>query len=381
MELLLKVVDGPSDGSWRGLKARFDASGGLIGRAETARLSLPDSSRTVSRFHAHISCSGQEFFLEEMGSRNAATINGRALKAGTKELLRPGDEVRIGRFLLAVEFDDPDFPATQVIDRPLRQLEPDEDSQPTRIAFRDGTGSGAPKSKDELLLSAFREGAGVQLDLPAGLRPEFMRTLGQVLRALAAGVRSLTWERDPLQGESSSDQRRARLRRADPIRAAAEDARWLCALLTTGEDGAGAPDGQVQEMIDDLAARLAATRAAANAAVEQTESSLSPAALEERLQTSLFLDELLPMRRKARLWDLYRKMHGSASTARPADDAGGRSDGRQGEPSAAASGVRALFNHAFAQAYEAEVSRLRTHRHSNFAFQQASLASSPKPRD
>jgi len=381
MELLLKVVDGPSDGSWRGLKARFDASGGLIGRAETARLSLPDSSRTVSRFHAHISCSGEEFFLEEMGSRNAATINGRALKAGTKELLRPGDEVRIGRFLLAVEFDDPDFPATQVIDRPLQQVEPDEDSQPTRIAFRDGTGSGAPKSKEELLLSAFREGAGVQLDLPAGLRPEFMRTLGQVLRALAAGVRSLTWEREPLQGESSSDKRRARLRRADPIRAAAEDARWLAALLTAGEDGAGAPDGQVQEMIDDLAARLAAMRAAANAAVEQTESSLSPAALEERLQTSLFLDELLPMRRKARLWDLYRKTHGSASTARPADDAGGRSDGRQAEPSSAASGVRELFNHAFAQAYEAEVSRLRTHRHSNFAFQQASLASSPKLRD
>jgi predicted component of type VI protein secretion system len=379
MELLLKVIDGPSDGSWRGLKARFDASGGLIGRAETARLSLPDSSRTVSRFHAHVSCSGEEFFLEEMGSRNAATINGRALKAGTKELLRPGDEVRIGRFLLAVEFDDPDFPATQVIDRPLQQLEQDEDNQPTRIAFRDGTGSGTPRSKDERLLSAFREGAGVQLDLPAGLRPEFMRTLGEVLRALAAGVRGLTSEREPLQGESTPDKRRARLRRADPIRTAADDARWLSALLTSGEDGTGAPHGQVQEMIDDVAARLSAMRAAANAAVEQTESSLSPAALEERLATSLFLDELLPMRRKARLWDLYRRTHGSASTARP-EDAGGRSNGKQDEPSAAASGVRELFNHAFAQAYEAEVSRLRTHRHSNFAFQQASLASSPKPR-
>lgn len=380
MELLLKVVDGPSDGSWRGLKARFDASGGLIGRAETARLSLPDSSRTVSRFHAHVSCSGEEFFLEEMGSRNAATINGKALKAGTKELLRPGDEVRIGRFLLAVEFDDPDFPATQVVDRPLQQLEQDEDNQPTRIVFRDGTGSGAPKSKEERLLGAFQEGAGVQLDLPAGLRPEFMRTVGQVLRALVAGVRSLTSEREPLQGESASDKRRARLRRADPIRTAADDARWLSTLLTSGEDDAGAPHGQVQEMLDDLAARLAAMRAAANAAVEQTESSLSPAALEGRLEASLFLDELLPMRRKARLWDLYRRTHGSASTARAQDDAGGGSNGKQGEPSAAASGVRELFNHAFAQAYEAEVSRLRTHRHSNFAFQQALLASSPKPR-
>jgi predicted component of type VI protein secretion system len=379
MELLLKVVDGPSDGSWRGLKARFDASGGLIGRAETARLSLPDSSRTVSRFHAHVSCSGEEFFLEEMGSRNAATINGRALKAGTKELLRPGDEVRIGRFLLAVEFDDPDFPATQVIDRPLQQLEQDEDNQPTRIAFRDGTASGTPKSRDERLLGAFREGAGVQLDLPAGLRPEFMRTLGQVLRVLAAGVRGLTSEREALQGESASDKRRARLHRGDPIRTAADDARWLSALLMSGEDGEGAPHGQVQEIIDDVAARLAAMRAAANAAVEQTESSLSPAALEARLETSLFLDELLPMRRKARLWDLYRRTHGSGLTARP-EDAGGRSNGKQGEPSAAASGVRELFNHAFAQAYEAEVSRLRTHRHSNFAFQQASLASSPKPR-
>jgi len=44
--------------------------------------------RTVSRFHAHVSCSGETYFLEEMGSRNTATVNGKAVKAGSKEALR-----------------------------------------------------------------------------------------------------------------------------------------------------------------------------------------------------------------------------------------------------------------------------------------------------
>ena len=84
MDLILKVVEGPKGAEWRGLQARFDASGGLIGRAETARLSLPDSTRTVSRFHAHVSCSGETYFLEEMGSRNTATVNGKAVTAARR---------------------------------------------------------------------------------------------------------------------------------------------------------------------------------------------------------------------------------------------------------------------------------------------------------
>src|SRR5258708_4819683 len=111
--------------------------GGRTGGAEPARLSLPDSSRTVSRFHAHVSCSDDAFFLEEMGSRNVATINGKAVKVGNKAPLRPGDQVKIGHFTLAVGFDDPEFPATPIIDRGSLPSDRAESDDGTQVVVRE----------------------------------------------------------------------------------------------------------------------------------------------------------------------------------------------------------------------------------------------------
>lgn len=360
MDLILRVVEGPSGTEWQGLEARFDASGGLIGRAETARLSLPDASRTVSRFHAHISCAGDTFFLEEMGSRNAASVNGKALKAGTKEALRPGDKVRIGRFTLAVYFDDPDFPATQMIDRRSLQIALGSDDDST-VAVREATGTRGANSNTELL-EAFQSGAGIDLEMPTGLRPEFMRTLGRLLRTLVGGLHYLSSQRMRLRDEPSDRNSNPQARHIDPIRAAAEETRLLATLLKPGAIGSDKPQTRVQETIDDLAARIAAMRAAVDAALEQAEAKLSPAAMEARLERSLVLDELLPMRRKARLWDLYRSTHGSTAAA-ATNGATDTEAGRQGRLRANRTpGVRELFNQAFTRAYEQEVARLRRER-------------------
>jgi predicted component of type VI protein secretion system len=358
MDLILKVIDGPPDSSWDGLEARFDASGGLIGRAETARLSLPDSSRTVSRFHAHVSSSGDTYFLEEMGSRNAARINGKALQAATREMLRPGDKVQIGRFTLAVDFDDPDFPATQVIDRGSLRVALGEDDDSTAVAVREPTTSRSSHSNAELL-NAFQDGAGVQLDGSVSIRPQFMRMLGELLRTLVGGLHHICAQRMRLRDEASDRNAQAHARHIDPLRAAAEGARLLAVLLKPGAIGSDKPPTRVQEMIDDLTARIAAMRAAVDAAVEQTEARLSPATLEARLERSLLLDELLPTRRKARLWDLYRRTHQSltsgASEERPWN-------GEDAPRTAGASGVREIFNEAFTKAYEAEAARFRRSR-------------------
>jgi len=359
MDLILKVVEGPSSSEWQGLEARFDASGGLIGRAETARLSLPDTSRTVSRFHAHISCTGDSFFLEEMGSRNAASVNGRALKAGTKEALRPGDKVRIGHFTMAVHFDDPDFPATQIMDRRSLQIAFGDDNDST-LAVREASGTRGVNSTE--LLEAFQGGAGIDLELPGGLRPEFMRTLGKLLRTLVGGLHYLSSQRMRLRDEPSDRNSNPQARHIDPIRAAAEETRLLANLLKPGAIGSDKPQTRVQETIDDLAARIAAMRAAMDAALEQAEAKLSPAAVESRLERSIVLDELMPMRRKAKLWDLYRSTHGSAAAAAINGSADTES-GRQGKLRANLTpGVRELFNQAFTRAYEQEVARLRRER-------------------
>jgi predicted component of type VI protein secretion system len=85
---------------------------------------------------------------------------------------------------------------------------------------------------------------------------------------------------------------------------------------------------------------------------------LSPSAMEERLGRSTLLDELLPMRRKARLWELYRRMHGSLSAESSQERTEGKTDARSGR----ASGVREIFNQAFTKAYEAEAARFRRSR-------------------
>ena len=356
MDLILKVVEGPDDADWSGLHARFDAAGGLIGRAETARLVLPDTSRTVSRFHAHVSCSGDTFFLEEMGSRNASTINGRALKAGGKEALRPGDRVRIGQFTLAVNFEDASFPTTQVIERRSVPRVIDEDDS-TRIAVRKA--NSVAMDSGAQLLEAFQDGARIQLEMPVGLHPEFMRTLGQVLRALIGGVHHLSTQRMRLRGGASDKGAYAQSRHIDPVRSADGETRLMTELLKPGANGLDKPPARVQAMVDDLTARIAAMRTAVDAAVEEAEARLSPGAVESRIGEAAFLDELVPMRRKARLWDLYRRTHRSFVAGSDEGRSDEKSRARSDVGNAGASGLRELFNQAFTRAYETEMSRLR----------------------
>jgi predicted component of type VI protein secretion system len=384
MDLVLKVIDGPTDGEWRGLESRFDTSGGLIGRAETARLSLPDASRTVSRFHAHISHSDGTFFLEEMGSRNATAVNGKALAVGEKAPLRPGDQLRIGHFTLAVAFDDPAFPVTQIFERPAAPVvargkangsaavDAVQDDG-TRVVHR-GFSLPAGGAGSVGLWEAFLDGAGVTLNVSDTRRPELMRAVGLMLRTLIGGMNRLVSQRVRLRDETSPEKARPQSRMVDPVRQAAEEARLIAGMLEPIAVGGVAPTARVQEMLEDLAARIQAMRTAVDVAVEQTEARLAPAAVEEKLQASLFLDELLPMRRKARLWDLYRTTHsagvepaapaaGNGEAPRPK---GGNGKGKGAEPvpkPVARLGVREAFNKAFNRAYDAEVARLRKDRH------------------
>ncbi len=363
MELVLKVVDGPNGASWPGLEARFDASGGLIGRAETARLCLPDTTRTVSRFHAHVSFSDGTFFLEEMGSRNAATINGKAVTGGSKAPLRPGDRVRLGRFTLAVELDDPEFPTTEVIERHNTRTPTAADVEDSGAAATAAASLDAPPAA--ALWDALQDGAGVGLHLAPNRGVEMMRTVGLMLRTLVGGVHRLTTQRVRLREEAGPDKARPQARQIDPVRQAAEESRLLADLLEPAAAGAPMPLAKVQEMLEDLSAQLAAMRTAVKVAVEQTEAKLAPSAVEERLEASLFLDELVPMRRKARLWDLYRRTHGAAASERAEKSEAKtetRPEGKTGARSSVRSGVREAFNRAFSRAYEAEVARLRKDR-------------------
>jgi FHA domain-containing protein len=189
-----------------------------------------------------------------------------------------------------------------------------------------------------------------------------MRSLGVIVRTLVGAIHRLTSQRMRLRDEPAADKANAAARHVDPIRAAAEETRLVTALLKPGGTGSDPPQTRVQEMVDELVARIAALRTAVDAAVEQTEARLAPSAVEARLGASLFLDELLPMRRKARLWDLYRRIHDSSAAARSKGGPEGGSGAGNGRAADAASNIRELFNQAFTRAYDAELARLRRNR-------------------
>ena len=84
-----------------GLSARFDELGGTIGRADSNQLVLPDPERSISRLHAKVVFRGGQYAIVDNGS-NPVGVNGTAVPAGREQIIRPGDQVQIGSYLLTV---------------------------------------------------------------------------------------------------------------------------------------------------------------------------------------------------------------------------------------------------------------------------------------
>lgn len=72
-----------------------------IGRKEGNTIRLTE--RNVSRKHAKLRRSGTSFFLSDLGSFNGVRVNGRRIEAETE--LKPGDQVVIGDYQLALQFE------------------------------------------------------------------------------------------------------------------------------------------------------------------------------------------------------------------------------------------------------------------------------------
>lgn len=101
--ILLTVLsyNGDRASASAGLSARFDELGGTIGRADNNHLVLPDPERTISRVHARIVFRAGGYAIVDNGS-NPISVNELPVGSGREQLLRPGDQVQIGGYVLAV---------------------------------------------------------------------------------------------------------------------------------------------------------------------------------------------------------------------------------------------------------------------------------------
>ncbi|WP_186830758.1 FHA domain-containing protein, partial [Mitsuaria sp. TWR114] len=99
------------------ITARFDATGGTIGRADHNTMALPDPERHISRQQAEISADAGGFVIRNVGSANPITVAGQPVAQGQAVPLRHLDQVRIGGYLLEVQNEAGDDSGATVIRR------------------------------------------------------------------------------------------------------------------------------------------------------------------------------------------------------------------------------------------------------------------------
>ena len=204
--------------------------------------------------------------------------------------------------------------------------------------------SAAPQATagdDEALLwQAFCEGAGVQLPLPPGQGPERLRAVGHIFRAAVDGTLQLMAVRASTKHEMRADVTQIQASSNNPLKFAPDAATGIEQLVQPPTRGFMPGPAAMEDAMHDLVGHAIGTVAGMRAAIEGMLDRFDPAALEKQLVGGSVLDSLLPMNRKARLWELYLQHH-------------------RGIREEAQEDFHTLFGKAFIAAYEQQVDRLK----------------------
>lgn len=343
MALTLRVVAHAGSADTSPIYARFDGEGGMIGRAESARLVLPDPRRTVSRFHANVIFDDGNYYVEDMGSTNPAQLNGRALLAGQRLAIRAGDQLKIGDYTIAVEASDYERAPTLYMPLPSSNEEDEATALLSRPTIPGGELGARKVAGSDELWEAFQQGAKVKVELPNGLQPEMMKIIGAMFASSVSGLRRLLQLRAASKRQVDVDTTAIRPKNNNPLKFASDDTRAMLGLLKPPVHGFLPGPAAVEDAVDDLESHNLAMMAALRLAVERTLARFDPAELEKRLSSGGLLGALVPMSRKARLWELYLEQQRAIRKE-------------------AAEGFEEAFTRAFAEAYEKELERLRSKR-------------------
>jgi pSer/pThr/pTyr-binding forkhead associated (FHA) protein len=76
--------------------------GMMIGRAAD-QCELVLAHGTVSRRHARLVLAGEALQIEDQGSTNGTSVNGKAVTAGASAVIHPGDRIQMGDVELGVK--------------------------------------------------------------------------------------------------------------------------------------------------------------------------------------------------------------------------------------------------------------------------------------
>jgi FHA domain-containing protein len=212
-------------------------------------------------------------------------------------------------------------------------------------AGRNGSG---PEAAD--LLDALLRGAGLPgqprsgragANDSSGLDAATMHRIGRLLAASTEGTLQLLAARSSIKQEMRAEVTMIAARENNPLKFSPDASAALGHLLATG-GVRGFMDGPVavKDAFDDLLAHQVAVVVGMRAALQALTARFDPALLEQRLdRRASMLDSMLPMARKARLWELFGELY--QDIVREAQD-----------------DFDSLFGREFVKAYEAQLRKL-----------------------
>lgn len=214
----------------------------------------------------------------------------------------------------------------------------------------------------DALWRAFCEGSGARFELPQGLNPELMRVIGSLLRASVEGMVQLMAIRAATKHELRAEMTMIQARNNNPLKFSPDAQAALEQLLQPPMRGFMAGPAAVHDAMNDLVGHTIGTMAGMRAALEGVLQRFQPSVLEGKLVGSSVLDTLLPMNRRARLWELYLQ-HFESIRGEAQED------------------FHALFGKAFVAAYEQQLDRLYEQQHAQARqARQAHQAAEPNRR-
>lgn len=219
---------------------------------------------------------------------------------------------------------------------PARTDRPRREAMPQQVSAEKVAGP----TREELMQS-FLDGLGLTgLSLPEGVTPTFMCDLGQLLREATQGTLDLLLARAMTKQEIRADVTLILGKENNPLKFSPTVEVALTHLLAPTAAGFMGPREAMKDAYADLRAHQFGFMAGMRAALAGVLARFDPTNLERRLTQKSMLGDILPMNRRARLWDLYTNLYGDISQEVEED-------------------FHALFGKEFLRAYEAQVERLR----------------------
>jgi predicted component of type VI protein secretion system len=340
MPLILQVKSYGNRPPAEPLSKRFDKQGGTLGRSTDSDLVLPDPHKYISRYQAEIRYREGAYYIVEISGVNPLKLNGRSLEPYQEIKLANGDSIMIGDYCLQADvvpdqaITGADLPTPMpepALGYEIPKTGPDQaaelDSSPgfeepgtdswlgkednaweQQVQATQFEASALPRQSEAL--PAFLRGVSLtDLAIPAEAVPEFMQTAGKLLREFVQGTMEILQESAAITDQIHIERPQIAAEENNPLKLCPTVEEALVHLLTSQGQGYLPPISAVRAALSDLKVHELALVEGMRATFMALVQAFDPRALEEQLHKRSVLDTMLPIKRKARLWDLLSELY------------------------------------------------------------------------